>query len=216
MQLTLHDALALAGRLDDTRGFDAPRERFRRFLLSSAIDATDARSFIDEIRESLTDQHHRALQDLIVSIGRFLGFECAFRASPHAAMSTKSDGWWKAPGLDVDVYARTDQSTGRGFEEIVQLLRERTGAHNAEPAHLALCVVSPLYATRAALDGSDAAESLHPDLRVMSIRSLLWMVEMVGVRRLKHQDVVRLFRSGISLDFGVDLMTQFATAKTSR
>ena len=36
MSVTLDDVLALAGRLDDSGGFDAPRERFRRFLTEHA------------------------------------------------------------------------------------------------------------------------------------------------------------------------------------
>ena len=46
MTVTLNELLMLVGRLDDSAGFDTPRERFRRFLVEHVTGAHTARSLI--------------------------------------------------------------------------------------------------------------------------------------------------------------------------
>src|SRR5438445_5379314 len=70
--------LMLAGRLDDSPGFDTPRERFRRFLLERVTDVQFACALADEWQRSPGDQARRALQDAVVLLGRFLGLEPIF------------------------------------------------------------------------------------------------------------------------------------------
>ena len=72
MSITLDELLLLVGRLDDAPGFDTPRERFRRFLMERVTDVPTASALIDECQRSVGEQRHRALQDLIVVVGRLL------------------------------------------------------------------------------------------------------------------------------------------------
>ena len=111
MSVTLNAMLALVGRLDDAQGFDAPRERFRRFLLEYMTDAGVARSLIDQSQHSLDEQHHRALQDTIVVLGRFLGFETAFGTNPRLAGGAGYDGHWRSRRrLEIVLEVRTDHT----------------------------------------------------------------------------------------------------------
>jgi hypothetical protein len=96
--VTLDQMLALAGRLDDSRDFDAPRERFRRFLREYVSDVGTARALIDEARYAPDDQHRRALQDLVVLVGRFLGFDVDLGAPAVAAGGPPHHGTWHSPG----------------------------------------------------------------------------------------------------------------------
>jgi hypothetical protein len=92
MSVTLNELLSLVGRLDDAPGFDTPRERFRRFLLERVTDVPAARTLIEECQRSVGEQHHRALQDLVVVVGRLLQFEVTFGAYERSADGVKVDG----------------------------------------------------------------------------------------------------------------------------
>jgi hypothetical protein len=60
MNLTVNQLLNIVGRLDDSPGFDTPRERFRRFLGERVTDAQSARIVIQECRQMSGEQNHRA------------------------------------------------------------------------------------------------------------------------------------------------------------
>ena len=112
MSITLDELLLLVGRLDDAPGFDTPRERFRRFLLERVTDVPTVSALIDDCQRSVGEQRHRALQDLIVIVGRLLRFEVTFGTYEPSADAVKVDGQWRSPGLlDVVLEIRTEQTT---------------------------------------------------------------------------------------------------------
>ena len=80
MSVTLNQVLTLVGRLDDAPGFETPRERFRAFLDANVTDLQTLKTFIEEAEHSPGEQLHRALQDAVVVLGRFLGFDTTFGA----------------------------------------------------------------------------------------------------------------------------------------
>ena len=96
MSVTLEQILNLSGRLDDTPGFDSARERFRRFLLEHAAELTGARALIEQGQHLPGEQHHRAVQDLVVLLGKFIGFDVTFGAYTPAAGSIKHHGHWRS------------------------------------------------------------------------------------------------------------------------
>ena len=98
MNITLTDLLPLVGRLDAAPGFDTPRERFRRFLLEHVTDVATARALVEECQRSVGEQRHRALQDLVVLIGRFLGFEITFGSYERSPTAANIDGQWRSRG----------------------------------------------------------------------------------------------------------------------
>jgi hypothetical protein len=212
MSVILNDLLALVGRLDDSPGFDTPRERFRRFLLDRVSDPGVARSLIDQSQRSLDEQHHRSLQDAIVVLGRFLGFETGFGTYQRVAGAAKHDGQWRSRRrLEVVLDVRTDETPRSDLDELSRALSGLAASSRSDVPHLGLVIVTPLYGGRARLDDAVHAEKSLPDVRVVSIRSLLWLADMVSAGRLKHHEIVRLLTSGASLDFVVDLLERFAT-----
>ena len=112
MNVSLSELLSLVGRLDSAPGFDAPRERYRRFLLEHVTDVPTSRSLIEECQRSVGEQRHRALQDLVVLVGRFLGFETIFGS--YERIGGHVDGQWRSRGLlDVVLEIRTEQPLNR-------------------------------------------------------------------------------------------------------
>jgi hypothetical protein len=211
MSITLNEILALVGRLDDSPGFDTPRERFRRFLLERVTDAGVARSFIDQSQRALGEQHQRALQDAIVVLGRFLGFETVFGTDQRVAGGARYDGLWRSRRrLAIVLEVCTDQTPRSDVEELSRSLPAVSAPSQPGVRHLGLCIVTPMYGGRARLEEA-LLEKPQPDLRVVSIRSLLWLADMVSAERLQHHEILRLFTSGVGLDFIVDLMERLAT-----
>lgn len=216
MDVSLNSILALVGRIDDATGFDAPRERFRRFLAEYVTDAGIARSFIEQVQHSLNDQHRRALQDLVVLLGRFLGFETTFGGSPRPG-HVKHDGQWRGhPQLDIDVQVRTDQAAQPVPPDAYRSLQlAASRAVESRIRHLTLVVVTPLHAARTAFDEAAATDKLDDGARVVSVRSLLWLADVVSSGRFSREEVVQLLTAGSDLDIVVDLMSRL-TAKPQK
>jgi hypothetical protein len=217
MSVTLNQLLTLAGRLDDSPGFDTPREGFRRFLNQHVTDAHIARALIEQCQHALGEQHHRALQDLVVFVGRFLGFETAFGLYQPAAGAPEEYGrWLSRRRLEVVLEIRTDHKN-TDFEDLTRTAAALTEA--AEPARaaraLGLCVLTPPYTSRDRFEEAAMAQKPHSGIRVVSLRSLLLLADMMGAGRLKHDDVLRVFSSIRAPDFVVELLDQFARAPVS-
>ena len=73
---------------------------------------------------------------------------------------------------------------------------------------LGLSVTTPLFARRNALDAAVAATGAP--IRVVSIRSLMTLVDMVDALLLDHDDVIKALRSSQALDGIVDLLQRVA------
>lgn len=204
MSITLDELLLLVGRLDDAPGFDTPRERFRRFLMERVTDVPTASALIDECQRSVGEQRHRALQDLIVVVGRLLQFEITFGDYERPADAVKVDGQWRSPGqLDVVLQIRTDQTTSATLDGLARATAEAPGA-TLEP-RIGLCVVARQYAARARLSRALDVTRL-PDIRVITVGSLLALAAHAAADRIVHAEVVKLLHSGVALDFVIDLL----------
>lgn len=212
MTVTLNELLMLAGRLDDSSGFDTPRERFRRFLVEHVTDAHAARTLIEQCQHSPGDQHHHALQDLVVVLGRCLGFETRYGSHLPAAGSLKADGHWRSRRLDVVLEIRTDQTEATSFEALSRSMAAFSA--NSQPAKagraLGLCVLTPLYAGRGRLEEIQGSQTPDSRVRLVTLRSLLTVADMIGAGRLTHDDLVRLLGSDLEFDFAAELLERAA------
>ena len=112
MRLSLHEVLAIAGRLDDAAGFDTPRERFRRFLLDHLTSVPVARGMLEQAQQRLSEQYQRALQDAVLAAGRLLGFETTFGAyERHGSAARAAGEWVSRRRLRVSVQVWSDQAS---------------------------------------------------------------------------------------------------------
>jgi hypothetical protein len=207
MSISLDELLPLVGRLDDAPGFDTPRERFRRFLLNRVSDLPTAGALIDDCQRSVGEQRHRALQDLIVLVGRLLGFSITF-GTYGSADDLEAHAHWRSPGLlDVALEIRTEQTATTTLEGLARAVAAAGAAPRDErEAPIGLCVVARQYAAREKLNHLLAASAQFTDLRVVSVRSLLSLAAHVSADRLSHAEVVELLRTGFALDFVIDLL----------
>ena len=214
MSITLDELLFLVGRLDDAPGFDAPRERFRRFLLERVTDVPAASALVDECQRSVGEQRHRALQDLVVSLGRLLRFEITFGTYERSPDSVQVDGQWRSPGmLDVVIELRTEQTTSPTLDGLARAMAVTEGA-GLEP-RIGLCVVARQYAARSKLSRALADVTRLPNIHVVSVASLLALAAQVAADRVTHTEVVTLLRSGVALDFVIDLLDRPAATDQS-
>jgi hypothetical protein len=217
MTVTLNELLMLVGRLDDTAGFDTPRERFRRFLVEHVTGAQTARTLIEQCQYAPGDQHHRALQDVIVALGRGLGFEPRFGSYQSGARAKKPDGQWHSRRLDIILEIRSDQAPLSNLDALSTSVAALTKeSHSGQAGRvLGLCVLTPLYASRVRLDEVQSSATPGARVQVATVRALLVIAGMVGARRLSHDDVVRLLGSGLGLDFIAELLERAAGAATA-
>jgi len=202
MSITLDHILTLSGRMDDDGRFDAPRERFRRFLLDYVRDVPTLRELIDQGQHVPDQQHQRAVQDLVVLAGRFLGFNVGFNS--HAAAG-RCGHWESVSHLHVLVDVRSDQPMNAGTDPLLSA----AALADAAPAgsrRAALCIVTPLCMARHKIVAAFGAADHGFPAAVMTLRSFLSLAESVHAGRMSHEDFVRLLESNVSLDFIVQLL----------
>lgn len=215
MSITLDELLVLIGRLDDTPGFDTPRERFRRFLLERVTNVAAARALIEDCQRAVGEQRHRALQDLVVLVGRLLHFEIAFGDYERSPDGAKVDGQWRSPGLvTVVLEIRTEQTRAATIERLSRAVSGAAVRADLE-SRIGLCVVARQYAPRARLAQMLATDAQLRDIRMVSVQALLALATQVGAGRVSHDEVVKLLRSGVALDFVIDLLDRSAVSGQS-
>jgi hypothetical protein len=211
MSPTLDQLLTLVGRLDDTAGFESPRERFRRFLVEHAQAPADVRALIEQCHHSPLEQHRRALQDLVVYLGRHLGFETTFGTYEPVAGAVKFDGQWQSRGrLHVVVEVRTDSAASPvGVDSLLRSVAAMSALAPADgPKPAGLCIVGPAYAGRHRLDEAFAAAAPPFPIGVMALGSVLALAEMVQSGGMTHEEVVRLLQMNAPADFLIDLISR--------
>jgi hypothetical protein len=207
MSVSLAELLPLVGRLDDTPGFDSSRERFRRFLLERSSHLPTIHALVEECQRSVGEQHHRALQDLIVVLGRALRFGVTFGMYERSGNDLHTHGRWRSSGLlDVMLQIETDHTTAT-LEPLARAIAANRTVDDCEQSTIGLCVVARQAVARGRL-AALIAQREFTDIRVVSARSLLSLAAHAAADRVSHAEVVELLRTSPALDFMIDLMTR--------
>jgi hypothetical protein len=208
MSVTLEQILTLSGKLDDTPGFDSARERFRRFLLENAADPASARALIEQGQHLPGQQHQRALQDLAVLVGRFVGFDVTFGAYAPAVNSLKHHGHWRSRlRLHVVVEVRSDPATPPEVDGLLRSIAAQQVSSRASSWRFAgLCVVTPLFASRHKIEEAIVAARPGFPVGVVALRALMMLADLVNAGRVSHEDVIRLLESNLPVDYSVELL----------
>jgi hypothetical protein len=218
MAPTLDHLLTLVGRLDDTPGFESPRERFRRFLIEQVRTPADARAMIEQCHYSPLEQHRRALQDLVVLLGRQLGFEVTFGTYLPVAGAVKLDGQWHSRGrLHVVIEVRSDSAASPiSADSLVRSVAALSAlALPDAPRPAGLCVIGPAYVGAHRVEEAFAAAHPSFPIGVISLTTVLALAEMVQAGGMTHDDVIRLLELRAPADFLVDLIARNATSRAA-
>jgi hypothetical protein len=212
MNVTVSQVLGMVGRLDDSPGFDTPRERFRRFLVQRITDPQAARLVIQQCQQMSGEQNHRALQDAVVLTGRFLGFHTAFRQYQHDPGAAPISGEWESRRrLRVLLSLCTDQTAAIELEAFAQVVRNGLPAHlHANTPRVGLCIVSPLFAAKTRIEEMLRARR-HTELRTVSLPGILRMTDMAAAGRLTHEDVLQVLNPDLNLDPLIERFDRWAT-----
>jgi hypothetical protein len=197
VRLLLRDALALAGRLHDQPGPDTARERFRRFLASWPGQVDDVEQLIDDAQRAADDQSQRALMDLVVSLGRYLGFDVTYGGYERRHGAVRFDGAWRSVGLVRAVLeVRTERSRPFSADDLTRAITalQQVDSEIQGEQSLGLCVVVPQKGTRRSTDPTHES-SAQPGVRVLSLKVMLKLAACVQAGDLTHAQVVALLLS---------------------
>jgi hypothetical protein len=217
MGVTLRQVLELVGKLDDSPGENAPRERFRRFLHENVKEAAEIRDYVQECINASGEQYSRALQDLVNHLGILLGFEVVHGRYQGVQGQIGFDGHWispkieKRPEFHLVVEVKTTEvfhiNTATLVSYVDSLISQKAiqGWKNA----LGLYVVGRPDPEIRQLEYSIREEGRTDQLRIASVESLLSLAEMMTEYDVTHDDVLTVMRpSGPSVDSLVDMMTR--------
>ena len=217
MRLFLSDLLALAGRLSDQPDPDSGRERFRRLLSGSAGVVDNIRQWLDDARHSPDDQSQRALTDLVVALGRHLGFGVSYGAYERPFGAVRFDGAWRSPGVArVVLEARTDRTRPYSPDDFARTI---AALPDVEPPAgdqqtVGLCVVVPLHGARRRTD-APSERVARANVHVLPIDILLSLVERIRAEQIAHEQLAALMVSGADGSSVARLLTEASAAAAS-
>jgi hypothetical protein len=208
MDFTMDQILTIVGRLDDAAGFDTPRERFRRFLREQMTSVDSARTFIEQCRAQSGEQSHRALQDAIVLAGRLLGFDPSFGSYQHDPGLMPQHGSWQSRHRQhVTLILCSDQTIDIDLDTVSRAIAGSEGP----PSRIGLLVITPFYSGKHRLE-QGVHSGKYPMLRLISVRGILRLAEMVADRTLTHDDVLQILDPSATLDARLDLLDRVMVA----
>jgi hypothetical protein len=199
VQLTLEQLLSVVGSLDDSPGFDTPRERFRRFITKRIATFAELRQLIEQCLQLPGMQSHRALEDLVLTVGRFLDFEIVFGSYERASILA-SGGWRARRQMFIHVAVWTSQTPTIDLAQLTSgnPKEGRAGAGEGE-SRVGLGIVTPLFPAATRLrDLSDNPTGIP--VYALSLNWLLQLTEMVVEGRVNQSFIVALLTRTAMLD----------------
>ncbi|MBS1819249.1 MAG: hypothetical protein JSU08_15045 [Acidobacteria bacterium] len=195
MRLFLSDALALVGRLSDKPAGDSPRVRFRRFLSSWPGRVADLHALIDDGQRAADEQSQRALTDLVVTIGRHLGFSVTYGVYGRAGGAVRFDGAWRLPGeARVVLEVRTDRTRPYSPDDLARTMAALPDAPptSAGEQTTGLCISVRLHGRRRASDLAAEGQARPGMPRVLPVHAVLMLAERVEEQRLTPTQALEL------------------------
>jgi hypothetical protein len=207
--LTISTILALVGDLKDN---EPAQKRFRDYLEKEVEEVGLLRDFINECLANTGEQYTFAFQDLVVYLGKFLGFKHEYGRYRGVKGALGHDGlWMKKNDLCIvievkktEVYA-IKNDTLIGYVE--RLISERK-VSNWDSA-LGLYVVGKLERDLKSIENSIVAENRTNKLRIISAEALMSLAEIYNEFDVNHDDVVSILKPAKPfIDPTIDLLTR--------
>lgn len=220
MDISSIDAiLSRVGELDDASGPETGRERFRRFLRDEIESPDVLRRLIEDCLSTRDTQHGRALQDLVVQLGAWLGFRPTFTRYEWLPGERQYAGRWVASSgqtvvLEVkaqETHAAQRPSLARALDGMVA----RGELSSAHPA-LGLYVLVDPNLPQQHLEKLIRTDPGGSTLRILSLDALFRLTELAGTGSVAEQDIFKLLEaSAILADPLVELFARRARPPAS-
>ncbi len=217
MSISLKQVLDLVGQLDDSRGEDSPRERFRSFLKENVNEVGQIRDYVRDCLATSGDQYNRALQDLVNHIGRFLNFEVTFGRYRGIQGEIAFDGHWISPtGFHIVVEVKTTDVYAVNTAVLVGYVDELISKQEIPDWDhaLGLYVIGRPAPEIRQLENAVIAEKRTNQLRIISVESLLSLAEIMTQYDVSHEDILGILRpSRPTIDPVVSLMASLVAQR---
>jgi len=215
--ITLKQILDLVGKLDDSPGEDAPRERFRQFLNENVQDVGQVRDYIEECLRNKGEQYNRTLQDLINHLGTLMGFHVTFGRYHGVTGRINFDGHWSSPsGFHVVTEVKTTETYPVKTKTLVGYVNDLISEKripNWDKA-LGLYVVGRPDPEINQLENAILVQKRIHQLRIISAESILSLAEMMNEYDVNHDDILAILRpSGPNVDPVIDLMARLVAER---
>jgi len=218
MSMNVSTILNLVGKLDDSPGPNAPRERFRNFLKNNVKQLSILRDYIEECLRNTDDQYNRAFQDLVNHLGSFMGFEVEFGRYQGTQEEIGFDGLWKSPtGFYIVIETKKTETytikTSQLLGYINELISEKKISDPDQVLGLYVIGMPSKEATQ--LEKAIIADKQTNKLRVVSIDSLLSLAELMNQYDINHDDILTIIKpSGPRIDPIVEMITHLVAEKS--
>ena len=217
MDVNLEQILSLVGNLNDSMGDDASQSRFRNFLYNSINEIVQIRDYVEECTRKSEAQYNKALQDLIVYIGKFLDFEFEYGRYRGVQGEIGYDGIWtsKSGDFNIVIEVKTSETYPISTPILIGYIDELISQQKITDWDHAMglyVVARPVPEIRQ-LENSIIAERRIDKLRVISADNLLSLAELMLKYDITQEDILALLRpSGPKIDPIVEILTRLVAS----
>jgi hypothetical protein len=219
--IDLDTLLDLVGSLNDSNEPGSASDRFRKYLHDNVTAAVDVRAYIERALSQSGDQYNKALQDLVNHVGQLLEFEVIFGRYRGVRNEIGFDGLWKSPKKNHALVVETKTTdtytvkTATLLGYINSLVSD--GVISDPSSALGLYVMGRFDADTNQLENAIIVEGRRERLRLVSVPSLISLLELKQEYHLAHETVLDLLLpSPIKIDPIVELIRNVVAQEQER
>jgi hypothetical protein len=207
--LPISTILGLVGDLKDN---DPAQIRFRDFLEKEIKDIGLLRDFINECLANTGDQYNFAFQDLIIFLGKFLGFGFEYGRYRGAIDTSGHDGiWFTEGGFHVVIEVKKTEAYAIKIESLIGYV-DRLISEGKIPSWdhaVGLYVVGKFEPELKHLENAIIAPKRTNQLRVVSADALISFAEITNDFDVSQDDVLAVLKPAKPvIDSTIDLLTR--------
>lgn len=213
--MSAHRALSIStilGLVGDLKDNDPAQIRFRNYLEEEVKDLGLVRDFINECLVNTGDQYNFAFQDLVIYLGKFLGFSCEYGRYRGTADTPVHDGVWVTrDGFYIVIEVKKTEVYAVRVETLLGYVESliSSGSINNWDSALGLYVVGRLEPELKQIENNIIGRKAIDRLRIVSADALISLTEIANEFDVDHEDVLSILKPAKPLiDPAIDLLTR--------
>ncbi|MFH1548920.1 MAG: EVE domain-containing protein [Planctomycetota bacterium] len=193
--IELKQLLELVGDLQDSEDPKGPAQKFRHYLRNNLNHASDARDYVQQALRESGPQMNRALQDIVNRIGELLDFKVEYGRYVGKQGEIGFDGLWQSEtGWWIVVECKTTDTYAVKTETLLNYINSLVSSKkiSGRDKAMGLCAFGRLDSNASQLENAIIVENLERQLRVITIETLLKLLELRETMELSHEQVIQL------------------------